>query len=166
MTQQGLLSLTPSPLARTPSTNSARVCWAAAPGLLPPTQQGFAELQLLLYDLEDSTESNYAQYVQHRGTQNYSDGASFTSSARVCWVYPGTYVQPQDSVERLSHAHTSHSAETQQKKVTESGSPQTAQRPSQKTRLDLAHFSQHRDLAEGCRWVWLTHTAQGLSRRT
>ena len=35
----------------------------------------------------------------------------------------GNYVQPQDSVERLSHAHTPHGAETQLKKVAESGSP-------------------------------------------
>ena len=38
-----------------------------------------------------------------------------------------TYVQPQDSLERLSLAHTPHSAETQQKKETEFGSPHTAQ---------------------------------------
>ena len=38
-----------------------------------------------------------------------------------------TYVQPQDSLERLSLAHTPHSAETQQKRVTEFGSPHTAQ---------------------------------------
>ena len=60
----------------------------------------------------------------------------------------GNYVQPQDSVERLSHAHTPHGAETQLKKVAESGSPQTAQGPSQRTWLDLAHFSQYRDSAE------------------
>ena len=37
---------------------------------------------------------------------------------------------PQYSVEGLSHARTPHSAETQRKKVAESGSPQTAQGPS------------------------------------
>ena len=57
MTQQGLLSLTPPLLVPTPSTNSARVCWATAPGLLSRTQQGFAEPQLLLYDSADSAES-------------------------------------------------------------------------------------------------------------
>ena len=63
---------------------------------------------------------------------------------------PMYILQPQDSVEGLSDTHTPHSAETQGTKEAESGSPQTAEGPSQRTQLDLAHFSQHRDSAEGC----------------
>ena len=61
-----------------------------------------------------------------------------------------TYAQPQDSVEGLSLAHIPHSAETQRKKVAESGSSQTAQGLSRRMQLSLAHFSRHRDSAEGC----------------
>ena len=49
-----------------------------------------------------------------------------------------TYVQPQDSVEVPSLAHTPHSSETQQKKVAESCSPHIAQGLSRKMQLSLA----------------------------
>ena len=49
-----------------------------------------------------------------------------------------TYVQPQDSVERLSLAHAPHSSETQREKVAESGSPHTAQGLSRRRQLSLA----------------------------
>ena len=59
-----------------------------------------------------------------------------------------TYVQRQDSVERLSLAHSPHSAETQWKKVAESGSPHTAQGLNSRLRLSLAYSTWHRDSAE------------------
>ena len=43
-----------------------------------------------------------------------------------------TYVQQQDSGNSLSLAHAPHSAETQQKKIAESGSSHTAQRLSRR----------------------------------
>ena len=76
-----------------------------------------------------------------------------------------TYVQPKDSVEGLSLARTPHRAETQQKKGAESGSPHTAQGLSRRRWLSLALLTQHRDSAEEDGRVWLTPTAQGLSRR-
>ena len=58
-----------------------------------------------------------------------------------------TYAQPQDSVEGLSLAHIPHSAETQRKKVAESGSSQTAQGLSRRTESS-SHSTQRRDSAE------------------
>ena len=59
-----------------------------------------------------------------------------------------TYVQPLDSVERMSWVHTPHSTGSQRKNLAESGTPQTAQRLSRRMQLSLAHFPQHRDSAE------------------
>ena len=60
--------------AATPAspTNSARICWAAA----TMTQQGCWVWILL-------------RYVQNRGTQYKSNWISSTSSARICWAYHG-----------------------------------------------------------------------------
>ena len=164
----------------------SRDCWVWLPPsrhrLLPPTQQGFAEplLQASFHQLSKGLMSrsyycivwlsavHWVKLYTICTTQGDSvlGWQSFLHKlSKDLLSLPWTYVQSQDSVEWLSHAPTPHSAETQLKKVAESGSPQTAQGPSQRTRLGLAYISQHRDSAEGCSWVWLTHTAQGLSRR-
>ena len=72
-TQPGLAE----PLLRlSPSTNSARICWAAA----TMTQQEYAE--------SDSLHDIYTK-----------GGVSSTSSARVCWASPDHHVQHKDSAE-------------------------------------------------------------------
>ena len=61
---------------------------------------------------------------------------------------PDTYVQPQDSVEGLSLAHSPHSSGTQRKDVAESGSSPISRR----MQLSLAHThskgTQQKDVAE------------------
>ena len=63
-----------------------------------------------------------------------------------------TYVQPQDSVERLSLSHTPHSAGTQRKKVAKSSSTHRAQGLSRRMLLSLAPThgtgTQQKDAAE------------------
>ena len=84
-------------------------CWVWLPlprhRLLPSTQQGFAEplLQVSFNQLSKGLLSR-SYYCMTQGTalsqnihsmyttgvtQCYSDWASYTSSARICWAYPG-----------------------------------------------------------------------------
>ena len=83
-------------------------------------------------------------------SRSYYDSADSAESNSHLEPTLDTYVQPQDSVEGLSLTHTQHSAESQQKKVVESGTPQTAPGLRRRLQLSLAHFTRHRDSAEGC----------------
>ena len=116
VTQQELLSLTPPPVARNPSINSARVCWAAAPEP-PSTNSKRICWSATTMTQQTALSQTPSRYVCNRGTQYYGDWVSSTSSAWICWAYPGHLC----TTTRLS------------KKKTESGSPlHTAQRLSRR----------------------------------
>ena len=129
---------------------SRQVCW-----LLLRWPDSFHQLSKDL--LSRCPRISFHQLSKGLLSRSYYDSADSAESNSHLEPTLDTYVQPQDSVEGLSLAHTPHSAESQQKKVVESGTPQTAPGLRRRLQLSLAHFTRHRDSAEGCSWVWL-HT--------
>ena len=132
-----------------PSTNSARIFWAAA----TVTQQGFAESDSL-YNMYSTGEQD--NYVQHKDSGDDSlvwlTNTQLRNSAEEdswVWLLTNSSGTQQKKMAESGSPHT-HGSETQQKKMAESGSPhRTLPGPQIQYRTGLSLASQWDKYREG-----------------